>query len=168
VALLTVSAQAQTSAVHPMTPGTAPATRPAEPVKPKPDPLAQSDVSKVIGASVYGSDGKEVGDVSTALMQPKTKKIDRLVVRSGGVLGIGGHYVALPVSDFSWDAHKEAFRIGKTAKELGTMAEWKAPQTGSASSSAAASTPAPADNAVGAGSSQPPNDQTPPASNQGH
>ena len=35
-------------------------------------------------------------------MDPDSKKIDRLVVKTGGVLGVGGHRFALPVDQFSW------------------------------------------------------------------
>ena len=59
-------------------------------------------------------------------MQPSTKTIDRLVVSSGGVLGIGMHYVVLPIADFSWDAQKAAFKVSETAKDVKAMPEWKA------------------------------------------
>jgi sporulation protein YlmC with PRC-barrel domain len=157
MALMSVSAFAQTPspAVHPMTPGTpgtAPATRAAVP---QPNPLQQADVSKIIGTSVYGSDGKEIGDVSTVLMKPDKKQIDRLVVRSGGVLGIGGRHVALPLDQFSWNATKGVLTVSKTGKEIDKMAEWKAPSSTSSSAT------------TGVGSSLPPSHKTSPASNSG-
>jgi len=102
---------------------------PGQPVAnlpPAPNPLESQDISKLPGTDVYGTDDKKLGDVSTALMDTKTKTIDRLVVSSGGVLGIGMHYVVLPLGDFSWDAQKGVFKISKTAKDIETMPEWKA------------------------------------------
>ncbi|HEV2303367.1 MAG TPA: PRC-barrel domain-containing protein [Stellaceae bacterium] len=133
VALLTVSAYAQS----PSMPGGAspshPATAPAAVKMPVPNPLKQADVSKITGAAVYGSDGKEIGDVTTELMRPDSKKIDQLVVRSGGILGIGGHEVAMPIDKFSWNSAKGAFEVDTTAKQVKSMAAWK----GSSSSTSA-------------------------------
>lgn len=155
-ALLSVSAYAQTTTpARATSPGTAPATTPA-PATPKPNPLDQSDLSKIIGAAVNSSDGKDIGDVSTALMQPDSKKIDKLVVHSGGVLGVGGRYVALPVSDFSWDGMKDAFTIKSTENDFKGMAEWKPPANGSSGAGTTASAPPPSNTGVGSGSSQPP------------
>jgi len=43
-------------------------------------------------------------------MDPLSKKLDRLVVSSGGVLGIGGHRVAIPIDQFKWDTDKAPLR----------------------------------------------------------
>jgi len=125
-------------------PASAPA---AAPHKPAPNPLKSEDVSAIKGATVYGSDDKKIGSIATVLMQPDNKTIDRLVVASGGVLGLGAHDVALPLDQFSWDADKGGFKLAKTGDELKTMAEWKAPgeEVGSGSSTpppAATSAPA--------------------------
>src|SRR5258708_39098106 len=85
-------------------------TSPSSPARPAPgataapvqkeaaiNPLSQEDVSKIEGTTVYGSDDGKIGHVSTALMDPSSKKTDRLVVTAGGVLGVGGHRVAIPV-----------------------------------------------------------------------
>jgi hypothetical protein len=114
---------------------------------PAPDPLQQADVSKLEGVAVIGSDGKEIGDISTVLMQPQDRRIDRLVVHIGGVLGIGGRYVAMPVGAFTWDGLKNAFTIAKTANDVSYMAAWHpeaapAPvETGSSQPSGHASLP---------------------------
>jgi PRC-barrel domain len=135
---LTVSAYGQSQS-----PGSATLPRgnvPATATKaPAPDPLKQEDVSKIEGTSVLGSDGKKLGDVSSVLMKPDDKKIDRLVVRAGGVLGVGGHRVAMPLDAFSWDSDAAAFKISKTADDLKSMAEWTEP--GSATPATGSSTP---------------------------
>src|SRR6195256_6068290 len=112
-------------------------TSPSNPARPAPgataapvqkeaaiNPLSQEDVSKIEGTTVYGSDDGKIGHVSTALMDPSSKKIDRLVVTAGGVLGVGGHRVAIPVEQFSWDANRGAFKLGTTVAELKQMPEW--------------------------------------------
>lgn len=134
LALLAAPALAQTSSspASPRPMGSPSATRPAP--KPMPDPLKQSDVSQINGSAVYGSDGKKVGTVDTALMKPQTRQIDRLVVGEGGVLGIGEHKVALPISDFHWDMTKGGFTIGKTAADLKGMPTWTASSSSQAMS----------------------------------
>ena len=125
LALMTGAASAQMS------------TSPSSPARPAPgattapmqkeaavNPLSQEDVSKIEGTSVYGSDDGKIGHVSTALMDPSSKKIDRLVVTAGGVLGVGGHRVAVPVDQFSWDADKGAFKLGTTVAQLKQQPEW--------------------------------------------
>jgi len=131
LALLAGSALAQT-APPAGAPGGAPRGAPSDsmnaapqqPPRPTPDPLASEDVSKITGAAVYGGDNKKVGSVSTVLMQPQSKTIDRFVIGQGGVLGVGSHYVALPISNFRWDSQAGAFRIAKTADDVKAMPEW--------------------------------------------
>jgi sporulation protein YlmC with PRC-barrel domain len=96
--------------------------------------MVQEDVSEIKGSTVYGSDDKKIGDVSTVLMDTHSKKVDRLVVSEGGVLGVGSHRVALPVGDFKWDGEKDGFKIGKTADDLKNMPGWKSESTASGSS----------------------------------
>jgi sporulation protein YlmC with PRC-barrel domain len=132
LALLTTSAYAQQSPSADSTPrsGTTPAySRATAPKAPAQNPLKQEDVSKIEGTSVLDSDGKKIGDVSRVLMKPEDKKIDRLVVRAGGILGVGGHLAAVPIDEFSWIADAASFKLDKTADDLKSMAEWQEPGT---------------------------------------
>jgi sporulation protein YlmC with PRC-barrel domain len=99
-----------------------------------PNPLTQEDVSRVKGSNVYGTDDKRLGSVDTVLMDPQSKTIDRLVVKAGGVLGVGGRDVAIPVDQFTWDRDKEGFRLSKTVDELKSMPEWQTANSGAGSS----------------------------------
>lgn len=145
-ALLSVPAYAQ---MH--TPGAreAPgATAPSHPSPhtaakstPKLNPLKQSDITKIVGTPVDGADGKHIGNISAVLVRPDTKKIDKLVVHSGGILGFGGHRVALALNQFTWDAAKGAFALAKTTKDLDRMAEWK-PTAANAATASGSSEPA--------------------------
>lgn len=126
LALMTGVATAQTAATQtspqPTPPGAT--TTPAAPRPVAQNPLTQEDVANIDGTSVHGSDDKKIGSVSTVLMDPRSKKIDRLVVNSGGVLGVGGHRVAIPVDQFSWDAEKGAFKLQTTVADIKNMPEW--------------------------------------------
>jgi sporulation protein YlmC with PRC-barrel domain len=141
VSLAATPVFAQSPAARSNAPTGGPVT--AAPRAPMPNPLTQEDVSRVKGSDVYGTDDKRLGSVGAVLMNPQSKAIDRLVVKSGGVLGVGGHDVAIPVDQFTWDTGREGFKLAKTADELKSMPEWKAASTGSSSSygSAGSSTP---------------------------
>jgi sporulation protein YlmC with PRC-barrel domain len=127
-ALLSSGAFAQTTQTEPsrsspMTPAPSATTSPAKPA-PVINPLTQEDVSQIEGNTVYGGDGAKVGHISTVLMDPATKKIDRLVVAAGGVLGIGSHLVAIPVEQFSWDPNQGAFKLSMDLASLKAKPEW--------------------------------------------
>ncbi len=108
------------AATTPTTPPPAAAIR-----TPAPDPLKMEDVSKITGSTVYGSDDSKIGSVSTVLMKPESKTIDRVVVNAGGVLGVGGHKVAVPLNQLTWDSDKAGFKIAKTTDDLKAMPEWQ-------------------------------------------
>ncbi len=122
-------AQAPSPANGPGASGTSMAPRQRAPM---PDPTKSEDVSKIQGASVYDSKDAKIGSISAVLMKPESKTLDRFVVNEGGVLGLGGHHVALPIDAFSWDAQKGGFKITKTADDLKSMPEWKSPETAQA------------------------------------
>ncbi|MBI3706146.1 MAG: PRC-barrel domain-containing protein [Proteobacteria bacterium] len=124
LAMLAGPAIAQTSPPARTSPGAAEPPA-AVVVRPATNPLTLEDVSKIKGTSVYGSDDKKIGGVSTMLMEPSSKKIDRLVVSEGGILGMGSRLVALPLDQFSWDTDKGVFKITKTAEQLKAMPEWR-------------------------------------------
>jgi hypothetical protein len=124
LAMMTVAASAQTtspSTPRPATPGATSAPVQREPVV---NPLTKDDVSNIEGTAVYGGDDGKIGYVSTVLMDPQSKKIDRLVVNSGGMLGMGGHRVAMPLDQFKWDADKGAFKLSTTLANIKSMPEW--------------------------------------------
>ncbi len=105
-----------------------PSTAASQPRAPMPNPLTMEDVSQIKGTAVYDSSGSKIGNISTVLMQPSSKTIDRLVVGEGGILGVGSHHVALPVDAFSWDSEKGGFTLAKTSADLRSMPEWQQQQ----------------------------------------
>ena len=126
LALLTGIASAQTTAPRSTTPAPSATQAPAPvPREPAINPLTKETVSAIEGTSVYGSENDKLGHVSEVLMDPQTKKLDRLVVSSGGVLGVGSHRVAIPLDQFSWDGDKAAFKLSTTTASLKSMPEWQ-------------------------------------------
>lgn len=125
LSLMTGAASAQTNTLNtPPRPAPGAATTAPTQREAAINPLTQEDVSKIDGTAVYGNNDEKIGHISTVLMDPSSKKIDRLVVTAGGVLGVGGHRVAIPVEQFSWDADKSAFKMGTTVADLKQMPEW--------------------------------------------
>jgi hypothetical protein len=125
LAVLAAPALAQSSTPVVPAPASPGASAPAKSSSASVNPLTVEDVSKLNGVAVYGSDNQKIGEISTALMNPETKTIDRLVVGEGGVLGVGARNVALPISAFSWDAQAGSFKIARTGDELKSMPEWR-------------------------------------------
>jgi sporulation protein YlmC with PRC-barrel domain len=55
----------------------------------------------LLGTKVRNAEGKEIGQVSKLLIDPKDGRITSVLITRGGVLGIGGKEVSVP-----WDALK--------------------------------------------------------------
>jgi sporulation protein YlmC with PRC-barrel domain len=123
--LSSVSVYAQTTP-GPATPGArAPGAAPAAAApQPAPNPLKQEIVSNIEGTTVNGKNDAKLGSVSEVLMDPNSKKIDRLVVKTGGVLGLGGHRFALPVDQFSWESDKGVLKVSMDEAAVKSQPEW--------------------------------------------
>ena len=147
LALLAGGASAQTT--PPRNPTPAPTATQAPAPTPAVNPLTKEAISDIEGTAVYGSDNDKIGHVSDVLMDPQTKKLDRLVVASGGLLGVGGHRVALPIDQFKWDADKGAFKIETTTAQLKSMPQWIDGETTATGSSTAPKAMTPSNNAGG-------------------
>ena len=65
-------------------------------------PAGASRVSKMIGVPVVGLDIKRLGEVGEVLIG-RDGTAQGVVVRSGGILGIGGKSVAVPFASLMWN-----------------------------------------------------------------
>src|SRR4051794_28951818 len=106
---------------HP--PPTPPPPAAAGPRAPAPPATAGEAVraADMIGRSVQGSDGEPLGKVRDAVVDARTGKIQKLVIASGGFLGIGAKNVAL---DFDRvEVRPEGGIVAKdvTRKDVGAM-----------------------------------------------
>jgi sporulation protein YlmC with PRC-barrel domain len=142
IAAVSVVLLSGTSVYAQTTPGpTSPGARPpgattATPApRPVPNPLKQEIVSNIEGTTVYGKNDAKLGSVSEVLMNPDSKKIDKLVVKTGAVLGLGGHQFALPVDQFSWESDKGVLKVSMDEASLKSQPEWvEGAHTGTGSS----------------------------------
>jgi sporulation protein YlmC with PRC-barrel domain len=66
------------------------------------------------GRKVVDSSGVEVGHVSALFIDPGERKVRILEIHVGGVIGIGGHHVLVPI-DAVVDVAPEVVRIGRTS-----------------------------------------------------
>jgi sporulation protein YlmC with PRC-barrel domain len=57
--------------------------------------------SKVIGVNVYNDNNEKIGDIQEIIID-KSAKVDNVVLGVGGFLGMGEHYVAVPMEKLKW------------------------------------------------------------------
>ena len=57
--------------------------------------------SKVIGINVYNDNNEKIGDIQELIID-KSGKVDNVVLGVGGFLGMGEHYVAVPMEKLKW------------------------------------------------------------------
>lgn len=84
-------------------------------------PVAK-DIDKFIGKDVYGTDGKQVGELDNVLIDPDGR-VHAGVVEFGGFLGIGEHKVAVPWSDLNVQGDRLVTNL--TKDQVKTMPQWQ-------------------------------------------
>ena len=57
--------------------------------------------SKLIGVNVYNDNNEKIGDINELIVD-KSGKVDNVVLGVGGFLGMGEHYVAVPMEKLKW------------------------------------------------------------------
>jgi hypothetical protein len=55
----------------------------------------------VIGVNVYNENNEKIGDINEIIID-KSSKVDNVVIGVGGFLGMGEHYVAVPMEKLKW------------------------------------------------------------------
>ena len=98
--------------------------------------IIQSDevrASKIIGSTVYDLQNRNIGKV-TDLVLNKNGTVDVAVLDVGSFLGMGGKYVAIPISDLKTDNNR--LTLDRTKEQLQQMAAYQIenPNTGAGSS----------------------------------
>jgi sporulation protein YlmC with PRC-barrel domain len=78
----------------------------------------------LIGRTVIGADGESLGEVNNILLSP-SGEIERVVVGSGGVLGIGEREVAIPWSETEASPNDEQVRVTMTKKDFEGAPEYE-------------------------------------------
>jgi sporulation protein YlmC with PRC-barrel domain len=57
--------------------------------------------SKLIGVNVYNDNNEKIGDIQELIVD-KSGKVENVVLGVGGFLGMGEHYVAMPMEKLKW------------------------------------------------------------------
>jgi sporulation protein YlmC with PRC-barrel domain len=57
--------------------------------------------SKLIGVNVYNDNNDKIGAIEEVIVD-KSGKVDNIVLGVGGFLGMGEHYVAVPMEKLKW------------------------------------------------------------------
>jgi sporulation protein YlmC with PRC-barrel domain len=89
--------------------------------------------SKMTGSAVYDLQNRNIGKVSDIVLN-KDGKVDAVVVDVGSFLGIGGKYVAVPLTDIKTDNNR--LTLDRTKEQLQQMAAYQLenPDTGAGTS----------------------------------
>jgi sporulation protein YlmC with PRC-barrel domain len=102
--------------------------------------IIQSDevrASKMIGSTVYDLQNRDIGKVKDLVLN-KDGAVDVVVLDVGSFLGVGGKYVAMPISDIKTDNNR--LTLDRTKEQLQQMAAYQLenPDTGAGSSTSPA------------------------------
>src|SRR6202790_4050411 len=63
--------------------------------------MASGGLPKGIGINVYNDNNETIGDIQELIVD-KSGKVDNVVLGIGGFLGMGEHYVAVPMEKLKW------------------------------------------------------------------
>lgn len=77
----------------------------------------------LIGQRIEGSDGKELGKIEEVAMDLTQGAISYFVLSSGGILGIGDKFYAVPLTALTLKPEKKSFYLYMNKKELKRMPE---------------------------------------------
>jgi sporulation protein YlmC with PRC-barrel domain len=131
VALLAGSAWAQETSTQQPSTQTPPAAREAPMTSPTNEatsltPSAGAEVSteNMIGREVYGDNDQDLGEVSDVILDPETKQIRKLVVGTGGFLGIGEKTVAIDIQQVEIRPDQGIYVSGLTQEAVRDMDEY--------------------------------------------
>ena len=72
----------------------------------------------ILGSSVYNANGEKLGSVDDIVLNRGNGRIMSVVIRDGGLLGIGGKLIAVPYSAFGYDASKSRLTLDVTPERL--------------------------------------------------
>lgn len=76
------------------------------------------------GWNLASSDDDQVGEVSELIASPRTQQVYFLVAHIGGVLGIGGKHVLVPLDVIHLDRDNRRVHVNATRDQLESAVEW--------------------------------------------
>ena len=78
--------------------------------------------SKMLGSTVYDAQNRNIGSVKDIVLD-KSGRVDNVVLDVGSFLGVGGKYVAVPISDIKTDNNR--LTLDRTKEQLQQMAAYE-------------------------------------------
>lgn len=82
--------------------------------------------SNVIGLDVKNANSETIGDVEDIVLDMKDGKVIAVIISSGGFLGIGESFSAVPLSVLRYDEQAEGFKTSLTKEQLDKAPQFKA------------------------------------------
>ncbi|WP_366653869.1 PRC-barrel domain-containing protein [Fodinicurvata sp. EGI_FJ10296] len=83
--------------------------------------LGDLDTEALIGATVESSDGEELGEVEDVIQQGG----GRILIETGGLLGLGAETKAVDVADITFDQENEVVVLSITEAEFDELPEYE-------------------------------------------
>jgi len=74
--------------------------------------------SRVIGTSVYNTEGKSIGSIEDIMLDKTSNSIMFAVIGFGGFLGIGEKYHAVPWASLDYDKHRGGYLVPFSKEQL--------------------------------------------------
>ncbi|WP_119679096.1 PRC-barrel domain-containing protein [Indioceanicola profundi] len=85
-----------------------------------------TSADNLLGRTVVGSDGEELGEVEDVILNASTGDVEQLVISSGGILGIGGKSIAVDFADATFDQEQEQVRLSNlTSAQVEEMPDFE-------------------------------------------
>ena len=122
-AFLTCGAATAYAQPQPATSPPAPGTTTILPGRGMPAPTASGDTRKLIGRNVQNAQNETIGEIKSVYIGPDGK-VDSLIVRVGGFLGVGEREVRLAWSDLKISDNSEKVVLDITKDELKAKPEY--------------------------------------------
>jgi sporulation protein YlmC with PRC-barrel domain len=92
--------------------------------------------SKLIGLNVYNEANEKIGAIEELIVD-RSAKVDNVVLGVGGFLGMGEHYVAVPMEKLKWVNEAVRTSSSSTPAERSTVGSSNAGTTGDANANRA-------------------------------
>ena len=79
--------------------------------------LDRTSAEKLMGKTVLGANGEEIGEVADVILNASTNEAEQLVISSGGFMGMGDKKFAVDFKQAQIDANAEQVRVSSLTKE---------------------------------------------------
>lgn len=76
-----------------------------------------ASAEQMLGKSVVGQDGKEIGEVEDVILDPTSGQARQLVIGSGGFLGIGEKKIAIDFQQATWNQVDKEIKLSSLTRE---------------------------------------------------